>query len=212
MKADSARDQRKTTRVDFPGRVEVDLSPSQASRREQPPHPRGHLEAASVNLSEGGACLRLQEALEIHSRVTLRLFTESLKSPLVCGGRVAWVVQRLDLRNIPPFLYDVGVEFVDPSLRLRQLASSLGLTLKSPGGQSKQDATLQPATIHARSYVPRLQQEPGNRWHLVVIVDGVPCFSRRYALEREAIKSWEEFKRRASSTGRRAARATGARR
>ena len=109
------QERRKRARGSFPGRVQITLPLS------------GVLEANPVNFSEGGMCLRLKEALEVSARVQLRLFAEAKKRPLTCAGRVAWVVQRLDLRSAPPFLFDVGIELVNPQSAVRQLLrSSIG--------------------------------------------------------------------------------------
>ena len=189
-------ERRRIPRIEFQGRVELDLPQSQV-----------RLEANSINLSEAGVCVRLQEALDIRLRVKLRLFPETLKRPLECTGRVAWVVQRLDLRDSPPFLYDVGLEFLDPPERLRQLAARMGVQLK-PILAHPVTPTLQPALLNGRRYVPRLDKE-SSTWHLVVWVDGVPCFSHRFPSQREAVESWQQFKRQATSSLARAARLAG---
>jgi len=197
MALKTVQERRKAPRVEFQGRAEVEV-----------PKLQSPLAANSLNFSEGGACMRLQEALDVRSSITIRLFVQPRGKPLECEGRVAWVIQRLDLRNTPPFLYDVGVEFIDPSSRLRQFASRIGLTLRpsselsalsSVAGRRSTWSALQPALINGRRYEPRLTQEqsPDNRWHLIVTVDGVPCFSHRYPLERKALESWKQFKRQA---------------
>lgn len=179
---------RKLSRVELQGRVEIDVL-----------HRPARVEANAVNLSEGGMCVRLQEALEIRSRVRLRWFAKPPKRPLECAGQVAWVVQRLDLRDAPPFVYDVGVTFVNPPPRLRQFASRAGVVLKPSEDRPIKASLLRPATLNNRWYVPRLESHSSSsgRWHLIVTVDGVPCFSHRYPSEREAIESWERFKRHA---------------
>ncbi len=154
-----------------------------------------HLEANSLNLSEGGMCIRLKEAPEIRSQVRLRLFPTPSKKPLECAGRVAWVVQRLDLRDSPPFLYDVGLEFIDPSPRLRQFASQAGVHVRAPAEPIRRPL-LEPAVFRDRGYVPRLDREAASGlWHLIIWVDGVPCFSHRYPSQREGVSAWEQFKR-----------------
>jgi len=206
----TVRERRKVPRVEFQGRVELDV-----------PQLQERLEASSMNMSGGGICVRLREALDIRSSVTLRLFAQPDRRPLECAGRVAWVVQRLDLRHAPPFLYDVGVEFIDPPSRFfRQFASRIGLALKPPSGVSMTSRELgrraspgafQPTTINGRWYLPRLQQEPSspNRWHLIVTVDGIPCFSQRYPSERKATDAWKRFKHQAPLSMSRSARKTG---
>ncbi len=189
----SPTERRKITRVSFPGRVEIDVP----LRPETFNALRLHTQKAdSLNFSEGGIRLRLQEALEIHSAVRLRLFGASSKQPVQCAGRVAWVMQRLDLRDTPPFVYDVGVEFVNPSLRLRQFALRVGISLRLPPPRVAKSAILAPVIARDRGYIPRLKHDAlSNRWHLVVTVDGTPCFSQRYPTERQAIDAWERFKR-----------------
>lgn len=189
MGVHAVEEHRRAPRLGAQARVEVDLL-----------HPRARLEANSVNVSEQGICLRMQACLEIRSAIKLRLFAEKLPRPLECAGRVAWVVQRLDLRPTPPFLYDVGVEFVDPSPRLRLLASRIGGPLKSPAPAAAPITRgLPAATVQGREYTPRLEHEPASTWHLVIQVDGLPCFSHRYPSQRAALKAWEEFKCRGAS-------------
>ncbi|MBI3312601.1 MAG: PilZ domain-containing protein, partial [Candidatus Omnitrophica bacterium] len=113
------RERRKISRVGFERRIELLIPKLQRC-----------IQANSLNLSEGGLCLRIHETLEIRSSVMLRLFAQPRRKPLECKGRITWVVQRRDLRDAPPFLYDVGVEFIDPPARLRAIVSKVGLTLK----------------------------------------------------------------------------------
>jgi hypothetical protein len=178
---------RKAPRVDFQGRVEI-----------QQRAPKSRLAASSVNLSGGGICVRLEEMLELHARVILRMFAERAQKPLECAGQVTWVIQRLDLRTTPPFLYDVGFRFLNPSGRLRQWVSRAGVGMR-PAAARAASSRLQPTTVRGRGYVPSLEKESSSRmpWHLVVRVDGAPCFSRRYATRREARGAWEQFQRRA---------------
>ncbi len=179
-------------------------------RNEPPPHfgisllqPQGSIDADTVNFSEGGLCLRLQEMLEIRSLVRLRLTPEGSGSrhegqPLQCTGRVAWVVQRLDLRNSPPFLFDVGIEFVDPPPILRQLiAQKDSSPASAPRAPATRQKTLDSWTSRSRVYVPYLERLVNHSlpWHLVVMVDGVPCFSGHYPSERTALAAWAQFKR-----------------
>ncbi len=188
----TAQERRKLARVDFQGRVEI--NPLESFTNGRPLFFR----ASSLNLSEGGVCVRVEQELAIRSRVAMRILASPRRQPLECHGRVAWVIQRLDLRTDPPFLYDIGVEFINPSVRLRQFASRLGVALKPPVSISTRRKPLEPATIHGRCYVPQLQQEASapRQWHLVVTVDGVPCVSRRTATRQAALAAWEQFQRR----------------
>ena len=91
----------------------------------------------------------------------------------------------------------MGIELVDPPPVLRQrLARTLG-TLNARKGHSVRAKALEPWLVQERRFVPRLelQRERPARWHLVVSVDGVPCFSGRYASVRGAEAAWERFKR-----------------
>ena len=189
-------ERRSRARVGFRGRVEIDLLASPDVWQHNTLQSQERFEADSVNLSEGGLCVRLEQTLDIHTRVALRVFADSRKRPVECVGRVAWVVQRLDLRDVPPFLYDIGLEFVDPPLRLRQLTSRTG-PLEKPSSARSTTKMLYPHTIKDRCYIPRLEQDSSSRsrWHLIVTVDSAPCFSCRYATEREALSGWEQFKR-----------------
>ncbi len=187
-------ERRNAPRATVLARVEIDAQ-----------HLPGRLEARAVNLSEGGVCVRLQLGLDISSQVTMRLFAERQQKPLECAGRVAWVVQRLDLRSEPPFLYDVGVEFVNPSVRLQQFAARFGVELKMVPRPVESSAAFQATMINDRSYVPTLAHEalPVPCWHLVVSVDGAPCLSQRYPTAKQAAEAWKQFKTRMASASRR---------
>ena len=153
-----------------------------------------------VNCSEAGLCLRLEESLEVRSMIRFQLQPGNIGSgkpsrSVECTGRVAWVIQRLDLRETP-FLFDVGIEVVDPPPFLRQLLAASGErlnTVKRPPAPRPMES----AAIRGRLFVPRLVHEPTRppRWHLVVSVDGAPCFSARYASERTALLAWTQFQR-----------------
>ena len=158
--------------------------------------------ADHVNLSEGGLCLRVRETLEVRALVQLQLRPAGdaparRERPVQCTGRVAWVVQRLDLRDVPPFLFDVGIEFVDPPPLVRQFLARRGV---APLGRSAKPASgrgLEPAQIKGRAFVPRIERgaEESVPWHLIVLVEGVPCFSQHYPSERAARLGWQSFKR-----------------
>lgn len=189
------QERRTAPRVPFHGSVTLEVLDSTL-----------RVETQAVNLSERGLCLRVQEALDINSRLRMQLRDLQRKRPLACQGRVSWVVQRLDLREAAPFIYDVGIEFVDPPDLLRRLASRLGLALVVPVARNGSGRTLQPAMIRSRLHVPRLTNEPGaaKRWHLVISIDDAPCFSRRYATSAEALEAWRRFKRHPVTSRRRA--------
>ncbi len=186
------RERRKFSRQLCPPRLAVNLL-----------QPRASLGPTSVNVSEGGLCLQLQEMLEVRSLVQLQLIPQRSRlvkepRPVHCTGRVAWVVQRLDLRDSPPFLFDTGIEFVDPPPLVRRLLSvGQGRTLIAPrqgGGRIKQ---LDTSVIRGRHFIPRLERDArqGLSWHLVGSVDGVACFSGRYPSQVSALAAWAHFKR-----------------
>ena len=164
--------------------------------------PQGVVAVDNVNFSEGGVCIRVEETLEVRAIIRLQLTPERLSPArslraFECMGRVAWVIQRLDLRALPPFLYDVGIEFVDPPSALQHVIAQKGSRLLSTKERSSEGKILESAVVHGRRFVPRLDRESNHpsRWHLIVSVDGVPCFSSRYASERLALSAWEQFKR-----------------
>ncbi|MBI4598155.1 MAG: PilZ domain-containing protein [Candidatus Omnitrophica bacterium] len=153
------------------------------------------LPAETVNVSEGGLCVRLQELLEIRSLIHLHL------GGVECAGRVAWVIQRLDLRPAPPFMFDVGVEFIDPPRLLRRwlaerFPSHPAASAVKAGGENAKGG-LQPWVFSGRTYMPSMQRASRRPqpWHLVVAIDGSPCFSGHYASERQALAAWAAFKR-----------------
>ena len=165
-------------------------------------HPRA-ASVSHVNYSEGGLCLRLDEALEVRSLIRFQVAAaksgERPRSPrpVECNGRVAWVIQRLDLRSIPPFLFDVGIEFVDPPPFLRRLIVQRA-NVAPAQDRSAPGKGLDVAVIRGRHFIPRLERDANrpSRWHLVVSVDGAPCFSNRYPSERAALLAWGLFQRR----------------
>ena len=164
--------------------------------------PQGLITANSVNFSEGGLCLRLQETLEVRSLVRLQVAPEgkrAVKGPhrVECTGRVTWVIQRLDLRDAPPFLFDVGIEFVDPPPLLRQLVARLGGRLGALKARGVSQKSFDPALIRSQRFVPQLERQAHHplQWHLVVSVDGVPCFSGHYPSQGAASAAWVRFKR-----------------
>ena len=158
----------------------------------------GSVTAESVNVSEGGLCIRLDQMLEVRSLVQLQLTPYRKSRPMACRGRVTWVMQRLDLRDMPPLLFDTGIEFVSPSPSLRQFLIRQGVELMATKRESVRRTQLEPAVIHGRTFVPRLEHTATrpSRWHLVVSVDGVACFSEHVPSERAAVTAWTKFRRR----------------
>lgn len=156
---------------------------------------------SQVNYSEGGLCLRVDEALEVRSLIRLQVASaraaDAQRRPVECTGRVAWVIQRLDLRSIPPFLFDIGIEFVDPPPFLRRLIAQRA-NFAPARDRSAPARALAAAVIRGRQFIPRLERDAHrpSLWHLVVSVDGAPCFSSRYPSERVALSAWSQFQRR----------------
>jgi hypothetical protein len=173
--------------------------------------PHATVAADSVNVSDGGLCLRLEERLEVRSLVRLQVTPRSgaapSRRPVECTGRVAWVIQRLDLREVPPFLFDIGIEFVDPPQTLRQLLLRRGGMAALKRRLVGRARVLEPAMAHGRRFVPRIEKDAAHSppWHLVVTVDDVPCFSGRFGSERATIAAWERFRRRQARAKRGAA-------
>jgi len=171
--------------------------------------PQGAGPVNHVNVSEGGLCLRLPTMLEVRSLVRLQLTPANGLArrwrPMECTGRVAWVTQRLDLRAIPPYLFDVGIEFVNLPRSvhrwLTQQHVQVGAVKPRVLSHGK---PLEPAVVKGREFVPRLDSDGMRqaRWHLIVTVGEVPCFSRHYPTEREALAAWARFKRQQSRSGR----------
>lgn len=182
----STDERRQAGRVRLQGRVELAVA-----------HKPTPVAGNTVNLSEGGLCVRVEESLDVKSPVTLKLFAQPRSRPVECAGRVAWVVQRLDLRTAPPFLYDIGVEFVRTSAQLRQVASKLGVAVRARSGRAAKPTRLDPVAARGRMYEPRVLHaaSPQGAWHLVVKADGAPCLSRHFTTERGAVEGWEQFKR-----------------
>ena len=165
-------------------------------------HPTRMPNVENVNLGAGGLCLRLQEALDVRSLVRLHMTpsvsrAHRLKRSLECTGRVAWVSQRLDLRSAPPFLFDVGIELIQPSPLLRRLMTPAGAPAVDNRALARAPHAPDPAAFHGRHYVPCLERDGQGPqpWHLVVHVDGAACFSGRYASRAQALGGWTKFKR-----------------
>lgn len=173
------QERRRFIRLDLPARVSINLLEPDASG------PVTH-----VNYSEGGLCLRLTQALEVRSRVRMQLRPEdAAQRPMELTGRVAWVMQRLDLRTSVP-QFDIGIEFTDALLK-QQKTLSARVAGRTTGGKR-----LEPVSLSGRMFVPQLERvgAPQGRWHLVVAVEGVPCFSGHYESERAAMLAWTKFK------------------
>lgn len=164
--------------------------------------PQGAMAVDSVNVSDGGLCVRLPEMLEVRSLVRLLVRAGAsaaarAKHALECTGRVAWVVQRLDLRDIPPFLFDVGIEFVNPPPALQRALVPRGRAVAPPAAL-RPTRVLETATLKGRTYTARLERAAAHPqpWHLMVFVEGVPCLSVRHASAAAARAAWAQFKRR----------------
>lgn len=214
----AVQERRRFPRGFLPPRVAINLIQSDRS-----------LNADYLNVSEGGVCLRVQEELAVGSLVQFQFSPHrpreavrrgehraawfSGQRPLQCRGRVAWVTQRMDLRGIPPFVFDVGVEFVQRSARFPGLLSRGPSEAAVPHQPSAHRKAFAPTLVRNRCFIPRLERttDAAWRWHLIVSVDGTPCFSERYPSEREALAGWVRFRRHQAVLLRRPRQSIGAR-
>lgn len=174
----AVQERRRFSRQELPERVSINLLEPAT------PGPVRH-----VNYSEGGLCLRLDRALEVRSFVRMQLTPDdAARRTMEVTGRVAWVMQRMDLRSRSP-LFDIGVEFADALPRLQQ-----ALGERTAGGRAGK--LLDPASLGGRTFVPHIEKKSAahGRWHLVVAVEGAPCFSGHYDSERAALQAWSKFK------------------
>ena len=185
----AVQERRRSNRAESPPRLAIDLLRS--DRR---------LTVDPVNISEAGLCVRLAERLEVRSLINLQLTpsrtaANRVAKPVRCEGRVAWVIQRLDLRDTPPFLFDVGIEFAQPPAILRRLMTGRRAARRA---QPARTVEFESAAIRGRQFVPKVERTPGHAqpWHLVISVDGVPCFSERFGSAASARAGWQAFRRR----------------
>jgi len=187
----SLKDRRQSTRAVWPADVAIHVL-----------EPSGLAPIDHVNVSEGGLCLRLPAMLEVRSLIRFQLAsggagTANRLWPTECTGRVAWVTQRLDLRNMPPYLFDIGVELVKPPRFLARLVSQKPQTGRENGEAASSTKHLSAVTIRGRRLVPRIMRdgEKPTPWHFIVSVDDSPCFSRRFSSESAAFAAWQQFQR-----------------
>lgn len=155
-----------------------------------------------VNVGEGGLCFRLPANLEVKSVIRFALTRSrnrmSKTRPMECTGRVAWVTQRLDLRSMPPYLFDIGIEFINPPSVIAGLLARQESNRPAVGALMKpRIKKLTGANIRGRQFVPRIIRDGDKAapWHLVVSVEDVPCYSQRFASERAAVIAWVQFQR-----------------
>lgn len=187
----SFKERRESSRAAWPADVAIQLL-----------EPSGLAPIDHVNVSEGGLCLRLPAMLEVRSLIRFQLVSGAARTtnrlrPTACTGRVAWVTQRLDLRNMPPYLFDIGVEFVKPPRFLAQWLSQKSQTGRENGEAESNAKRLSAVTIRGRRLVPRIMRdgEKPNPWHFIVSVDDSPCFSQRFSSESAAFAAWQQFQR-----------------
>ena len=192
ISASVVEERRRAPRTIVPQRVKVHLL-----------RPGGAAPLVNLNISERGLCVRTAQVVEVRSLVRFKIASAGGRGaqglrPVECTGRVAWVIQRLDLRPEPPLIFDVGLEFVEPPASLRQWLLRQGVEASAGKRTSGSLRPLEGATVRGRRFTPRLQREVARppRWHLVVVVDEVPCFSARFVSERAALEAWDEFQRR----------------
>lgn len=63
------------------------------------------------NISAGGVKVILEEKFKHYTSVDLELFFEK-DNPIICNGRVIWVMERGQSVEKKPFMFDVGIEFI----------------------------------------------------------------------------------------------------
>ncbi|GEM_PF-4461714 len=89
------------------------------------------------NVSIGGVCVRLEAMLEIGAEVDVQLVLPQFAQPLACHGRVCWTTARMDLCDEPPIPYDVGIEFLNVSIPLRETLRRLVAVLRGEAPPSR---------------------------------------------------------------------------
>lgn len=65
------------------------------------------------DIGGGGVRVVIEERLVISSLVGLELYIERDTKPIVCKGRVVWVVERESVYRKGFIFFDTGIEFVD---------------------------------------------------------------------------------------------------
>jgi c-di-GMP-binding flagellar brake protein YcgR len=65
------------------------------------------------NISVGGTCLVLEEALLKHTPVGVELFLPDHPIPVNCEGKIAWSFRRSEYLKRKSRQFDIGIEFTN---------------------------------------------------------------------------------------------------
>jgi Tfp pilus assembly protein PilZ len=79
--------------------------------------PKETLLTHTENIGEGGLCVILKREFRLFSLIDLEVDLLDADDHLRAQGKVVWSVRRKAIEDHKPLFYDVGVEFVDLSLR-----------------------------------------------------------------------------------------------
>jgi c-di-GMP-binding flagellar brake protein YcgR len=72
---------------------------------------RHEIDSHTENIGAGGVKVVIEEKLEISSIVELRIYLE--REPIVCKGRVVWVLDKVTSSAEQKAVYDTGIEFYE---------------------------------------------------------------------------------------------------
>ena len=194
MSASSSPERRQSLRVPYQGVVEI-----------EPQGGGSPVTGEGRDLGEGGVSVRVNERLDLHTVVRMRLTPPRLTdrraparraSALQCVGRVAWTTARMDLRAEPPYPYDMGIEFLQVPPFIKRQMTMVYRRLRQHQQAAPRAPRLRAAQIGRRFYVPSLSYDvaPQASWHLIVRIDGVPCYARRFASLNAAVAGWKAFR------------------
>lgn len=78
------------------------------------------------NIGIGGICAAVNKDLGIFSEVTLEIsLKEETFDPVVCQGRVVWVIKRSEKDKFGQDVYDTGFEFINISKKCQERINKL---------------------------------------------------------------------------------------
>ena len=87
------------------------------------------IETYTENIGSGGICVVLNEKCKLFENVTLEIFMDGDKNPLLCEGSVVWIVKRHPMKKSEKVQYDTGIEFKniteDDRERIEQLVQNI---------------------------------------------------------------------------------------
>jgi c-di-GMP-binding flagellar brake protein YcgR len=93
------KEKRRFVRADLPCKIEVYVPKQRVFNT--------HTE----NISEGGVRVILENKIEVFSIVGLEVYLG--KEPIICKGRVVWVIEKANPVSEKILLYDIGIEFYE---------------------------------------------------------------------------------------------------